>query len=142
MKIVNTVILSSALLAASGTAVAGNAFYDVEVTGLKGLDIKSGETIFQPEPVYPKLALRRALTGQVLVQYSIDAQGKADNIVILESSPRGFFDSATARNLRAATFGRTFEEGTSVPVHGLKKRFIYDIVRDSDDRSTMEVSIR
>ncbi|MAT49891.1 MAG: hypothetical protein CMK32_01735 [Porticoccaceae bacterium] len=142
MKLANMFVLSYALLAASTAALAGNAFYDVEVTGLKGLDIKSGETIFQPEPVYPKLALRRALTGEVLVQYSIDAQGKADNIVIVESSPRGFFDSATIRNLQAVTFGRSYEEGTAVPVHGLKKRFIYDIVRENEDSPDMRVSIR
>lgn len=129
-----TLLIGSILMVAGG--VHASPFYEVETRGLAGLDIESGKTLWQPAPAYPKMALRRDLEGEVTVEYSIDARGRAENINILESSPRGFFDGATVRALESASFGRAYEAGEPVAVHGLKKRFIYRIERvdDSSDR--------
>jgi TonB family protein len=124
-------ILASVLLFISGSALASSALYEVEVTGLQGLSLYEGATVWQPTPFYPRLALRRGLEGQVLVEYSINDQGKAENIRILAASPRGFFNNATIRALENARFGVAYSEGEPVRVDGVKKRFVYEIDRQA-----------
>lgn len=137
MKMTKALIVCATLMA--GGVQAGDAFYDIEVTGLSGLTMAPGKTVWQPEPVYPKMALRRGLAGEVLVSYDVNAQGKAENIRILESSPRGFFDNATVRLLENTTFSRGYDNGEAATVTGFTRRFIYDIVRE--DRREIQLAL-
>lgn len=139
MKYTKT-LLASALLMVSGMATASSALYEVEVTGLQGLSILEGSTVWQPKPLYPSLALRRGLEGEVLVEYDVDAQGKAVDIRILDASPKGFFNSSTIRALESATFGVAYEGGEAVRVNGVKKRFVYLIERPGDSQLTPQVT--
>jgi len=132
MKLIKT-LLASSLVLASTAVFANSALYEVEVTGLQGLSILEGSTVWQPKPLYPSLALRRGLEGEVLVEYSIDSTGKAVDIKILEASPRGFFDNSTVRALQNASFGVAYNGGEAVKVDGVKKRFIYQIERGQSD---------
>jgi len=142
MKLRATCLVTGALLLAGATAQAGSSMYDIEVKGLQGISLGQGEMVFQPAPVYPRMALRRGLTGEVLVQYSVNAEGKADNIEILKSSPRGFFDGATVRILEGTTFSRAYDAGEPASTDGLKKRFIYEIVRDEAGKPQLALNIR
>lgn len=125
----------------STAALAHNGLYEVEVTGLQGLSILEGSTVWQPTPVYPSMALRRGLEGEVLVEYTINANGKAENIKILEASPRGFFNNATINALETASFGVAYQEGTAVNVQGVKKRFVYKIETDESGKSRAIASV-
>lgn len=142
MKTITAMIVSGSLLLGVSAAQAGDALYDIEVTGLQGMSINKGATVWQPEPVYPKMALRRGLTGKVLVEYDINDQGKAENIVILESSPRGFFNNATVRILEGTTFARSYDQGEAATLNGVKKRFVYEIVRDQQNGEQLALSIQ
>jgi TonB family protein len=126
----NQMLIAASLLFSSSLALASSGPYQVEVIGLQGLAINSGTTVWQPLPLYPRMALRHNMTGKVLVEYSVNEQGKAENIVILQSSGKGFFDRTTVRALENASFGIAYEEGQAVPVHGVKKRFVYAIERN------------
>lgn len=141
MKTITAMFVSGALLLGVATVQAGGPVYDIEVTGLQGLSIHKGETVWQPEPVYPKMALRRGLGGQVLVEYDINSQGKAENIVILDSSPKGFFNNATVRILERTTFARNYEQGEAATVSGIKKRFVYEIIRDEQAGQQLALSV-
>jgi len=88
------------------------------------------------------MALRRGLTGEVLVEYDINEQGKAENIVILDASPRGFFNNATVRTLENTTFARNYEQGETAVLSGVKKRFVYQIVRDEQNGDQLALSIQ
>ena len=118
------------VFAAAGAQASG--LYEVEVTGLQGLKILEGSTVWQPQPYYPSMALRRGLEGEVLVQYNINAQGKAEAIRILDARPLGFFNNATVDALESAYFGVSYDQGQAVTVEGVKKRFIYKIERDEN----------
>lgn len=141
MKMTRKLLLSTGLLMAAAASHAGSGMYEVEVSGLQGLNILEGSTVWQPEPLYPSLALRRGLEGEVLVEYSINASGKAENIRILDAAPRGFFNNATIGALESATFAPTYEEGQAVAVAGIKKRFIYRIEREADGESRSVVLV-
>lgn len=142
MKNITAMIVSASLLMGMSAVQAGDALYDIEVTGLQGMSINKGATVWQPEPVYPKMALRRGLTGEVLVEYDINEQGKAENIVILDASPRGFFNNATVRTLENTTFARNYEQGETAVLSGVKKRFVYQIVRDEQHGDQLALSIQ
>ena len=141
MKFGKKILAVAGLCAAAATAQAYNGLYEVEVTGLQGLNILEGSTVWQPSPVYPSMALRRGLEGQVLVEYTISADGKAENIRILEASPRGFFNNVTINSLKHATFGVSYQDGVAVPVTGVKKRFIFRIEEDSNRDNSQSVAI-
>ena len=142
MKLMATHIAAGVLLLAGATAQAGGAMYDIEVKGLQGISLGQGESVFQPEPVYPRMALRRGLTGEVLVQYSVNTEGKAENIQILESSPRGFFDGATLRILESTTFSRGYNQGEPATTTGITKRFVYEITRDAAGNDQLALNLR
>ena len=140
MKIKNTVLIAAGLLISS-VAGASSALYEVEVTGLQGLSINEGATVWQPAPTYPSLALRRRVEGSVLVEYSINAHGQAENIVVLESSPRGFFDNSTIRALEGSTFGVSYLQGEPAKVDSIKKRFVYKIEYADGDSNNLQASV-
>ncbi len=141
MKYGKKLLLTGSLVLGASAAHAGSGLYEVEVFGLQGLNIMEGATVWQPEPAYPRMALRRRLEGEVLVRYSISSRGKAENIQILDSSPRGFFNNATVRTLKDATFGVTYREGEAVPLDGVTKRFIYKIEEESAGGTRTTVAI-
>ena len=127
MKFGKKILIMGGLIFGASAAHATSGLYEVDVYGLQGLNILEGAAVWQPSPVYPSMALRRRLEGEVLVQYTISPAGKAENIEILDASPRGFFDNATIHALESATFGVTYDDGQAVPVEGIQKRFVYKI---------------
>lgn len=141
MKTYKKLIACAGLLLSAAAVQASEGLYEVEVTGLQGLNILEGSTVWQPKPLYPTMALRRRLEGTVLVEYTINANGKAKDINILEASPRGFFDNATVRALESATFGVSYHQGEPVDVTGVKKRFIYKIEKDDAGNGRSVVAI-
>jgi len=130
MSMIKKVMIGVGLAFVASTTLANNGMYEVDVTGLQGLSILEGTTVWQPVPLYPKLALRRAVEGKVLVQYDINTEGQAENIHVIEASPEGFFNNATVRALENATFGIAYQDGKAVAINGVKKRFVYRIEKD------------
>lgn len=141
MKLGKNILICAGLFLGAVAAQAHNGLYEVEVTGLQGLSILEGATVWQPTPVYPSMALRRGLEGNVLVEYTINANGKAENIKILEASPRGFFNNATVSALEGASFGVAYQDGAAVNVKGVKKRFVYKIEQGTNGQSRAVASV-
>lgn len=50
--------------------------------------------ISQPQPQYPREAARAGTAGQVVVRYTIGADGRVTDVQIVSSRPRGVFDGA------------------------------------------------
>jgi protein TonB len=44
--------------------------------------------------VYPKKALERAISGEVQVRITVDAEGRVKGVAILSSTPPGVFDQS------------------------------------------------
>ena len=55
-------------------------------------------------PEYPQAALRRDITGHVVVQFDVDANGKARNITIVDARPARIFNGAVRTALMRSTF--------------------------------------
>ncbi len=52
------------------------------------------ERTFYVAPVYPKKALERAISGEVQVRITVDAEGRVKGVTILSSTPPGVFDQS------------------------------------------------
>jgi TonB family protein len=52
---------------------------------------------YEPLPVYPGMALRHGVVGDVLVEYSVSADGAVSQAKIIRSKPPGVFEAATLR---------------------------------------------
>ena len=84
----------------------------------------------QQAPVeYPRGAYRRGMQGDVLVRYRVNADGRAENIEVLESSNRVFNDAAV-RAVRGSIFATTMNEDEPVAVDNVVQRF--EFVFDQD----------
>jgi TonB family protein len=55
-------------------------------------------------PEYPVVALRRDISGHVVVRFDVDEDGKAQNISIVEASPERIFNGAVRVALKRSTF--------------------------------------
>lgn len=75
---------------------------------------------------YPRSALRRGMTGEVLVEYSVNAQGKAEDIRILNSGSR-VFESAAVKAVRDSIYMPAEQNGSLVKVSGMQRRFVFDL---------------
>lgn len=51
--------------------------------------------IHTPNPIYPRRAKKRGIEGWVKVSFTIQINGKVENIVVLDSEPAGIFDNAS-----------------------------------------------
>lgn len=74
------------------------------------------EAVLDVQPEYPQSALRRDISGHVVVRFNIDANGKAHNISIVEASPARIFNSAVRIALKRSTFstgGSTNDDSSS-----------------------------
>lgn len=78
------------------------------------------------EAEYPRQALRRGMTGEVLVEYSVNAQGKAEDIRILGSESR-VFESAAMKAVRDSIYMPAEQNGDLVKVSGVQRRFVFDL---------------
>lgn len=75
------------------------------------IDLSSAEMpSFQPirnvEPVYPQRAMDRKITGYTLVEYTINENGRADNVKVVDSEPSKVFDVASKRAIMRTVYDK------------------------------------
>ncbi len=87
----------------------------------------SGVKVLQAaEAEYPRTALRRGQTGEVLVEYSINEQGRAEDIRVLDSGAR-VFESAAVRAVEESIYIPVQKDGNLVKVEGVQRRFVFEL---------------
>lgn len=65
--------------------------------------------------------------GQVIATYSVNAQGRAENIEIIESYPPGRKDTTVRRTLREMRFRPRFEDGEPVASDDQRYSFLFGV---------------
>lgn len=79
------------------------------------------ETIQFVEPAYPNHNGFVRPQGNVLVEFSVNTEGKAHSAKILESRPPDFFDQAVLTALEQSLFQPKYVDGRPVEVSGIKR---------------------
>lgn len=88
-----------------------------------GLPIKN---LLVPDlPVYPKEALVRQLSGEVIVKFDISRMGIPDNIRVIES-PNSMFEKASIESLMKLWFRPALKDGEIIPVKGMIVSYDYE----------------
>ena len=97
----------SLILCSASAAVAAAAAPDsVQVSSYyhtRELDVRPG-ILTRVEPAYPEAALRRGLSGKVVIRLYINEQGGVDRVETVRANPAGFFEQSAARAFRTARF--------------------------------------
>jgi protein TonB len=88
--------------------------------------------IVKAAPVYPVEAARCGADGYVIVQYTVDAQGRVRDPVVVQSDNTcgrvGVFDQAAITSALKYRYIPRFENGVAVSVPGVTTRIIFEIL--------------
>jgi periplasmic protein TonB len=69
----------------------------------------------RPAPTYPAIAQRRGIEGFVTLRLRIDARGRVEDAVVVESQPPSVFDRTALRTVRGYRFAPARSGGQAVP---------------------------
>lgn len=84
------------------------------VPGTQG-ETRSVVPLRMDPPNYPREAYRRRQEGQVVVEFTINAEGGTEDVTVVEATPRGVFDSEARRAVARWTFQPALRDGRPVP---------------------------
>lgn len=85
--------------------------------------------LYRVEPVYPQRALRMRAEGFVVMEFTIDEQGRPRNIKVIESEPVRLFDQAAMKALARWKYQPKQEEGKAVPQPGQTAKLEFKLNR-------------
>lgn len=78
-------------------------------------------------PWYPPLARRDGVEGYAVVEFTVGADGKPimDTLKIIESQPRGYFETVARKTVKKFVYEPAVVEGRAQPMHGVRYRFSF-----------------
>lgn len=89
------------LTAALSTVLATSALAD-------GFAIEARMPDFEPvenvQPVYPRRALEKQVSGYTLVEYTINEKGRTENVKVVDSEPNRVFDRASEQAISRTVY--------------------------------------
>ncbi|EJN6959002.1 energy transducer TonB [Photobacterium damselae] len=107
----------------SGIAVSAPKFGKIEGAANLGAGINVGSNqqampLYRVEPRYPARALKQGAEGYVVLQFTIDTQGRPSDISVLEAKPRRLFERDAMRALRKWKYQAKVIDGQAVEQPG------------------------
>ncbi len=81
------------------------------------------EVVEAASPSYPRNALLRGVSGFVRLLVDVDAEGRVQKVSVVDSSPRGVFDSAAVSAARKSRFRAKLLDGKPVESTGVYSVF-------------------
>jgi protein TonB len=89
--------------------------------------IKDPQPITRADPKYPERARRFNREGYVLVEFTIDVDGRVKNVRIVESDPEGLFDREVIRAMSKWRYAPQLVNGIAVERPGVTTRFNFKL---------------
>ncbi|HIF9295185.1 TPA: energy transducer TonB [Photobacterium damselae] len=107
----------------SGIAVSAPKFGKIEGAANLGAGINVGSNqqampLYRVEPRYPARALKQGAEGYVVLQFTIDTQGRPSDISVVEAKPRRLFERDAMRALRKWKYQAKIIDGQAVEQPG------------------------
>lgn len=89
-----------------------------------------GLPIKKMAPDYPARALSHGVNGYTVAEYTVDTQGKAKDIVIIEAFPEGYFEKESIKAAKKFRYNPIVgPDGKPVERHKVRNRFTFYINR-------------
>lgn len=83
--------------------------------------------LIKVSPVYPERAFRNRRTGYVVLEFTVDADGKVIDPVVIEESPTGLFGDAAMDAAVAFRYIPSIVDGVRVSTTGIRNKITFDI---------------
>ncbi|MEX2365332.1 MAG: energy transducer TonB [Pseudohongiellaceae bacterium] len=93
-------------------------------------EAKQVSAVREVTPEYPKSAFQRGHTGWAVVKYTVNEQGRAENLEVVSSEPARVFDRAALRAIAQTRFEVPVEAGQPVSADNQYKKFVFEIDED------------
>lgn len=79
-------------------------------------------------PTYPRNAQSAGIEGKVTVQFSINAQGQAQDVQITQAEPQGWFEESVIAAMKTSEFEPAHQQGEAVVVTDVTETFVFTLV--------------
>ena len=79
------------------------------------------------QPAYPRLAQHKQITGYVVLEYTINTQGRAEDVRVIEAKPRRVFEDVAIEAIERSTFSAATIDGKPVVTERKQQRYVFDI---------------
>ncbi|MBX7082342.1 MAG: TonB family protein [Nannocystaceae bacterium] len=84
--------------------------------------------IARPAPSYPRDAQRAGIEGFVVVRLHVDARGRVDDVVVVQSEPAEVFDTVAIRTARSYRFEPARRDGRAI-ASTIEQRIVFRLQR-------------
>ena len=79
-------------------------------------------------PVYPRRAWAGGRQGFVLLEYTVDAEGRVRDPIVIKGSPKGLFEDAAIDAALQFRYVPKVVDGNRVPVSGVRNRITFELM--------------
>jgi len=83
------------------------------------------EAVRDVSPVYPQRAIDRRVSGYSLVEYTINASGRVDNVKVVDSDPAKIFNKASKRAILRTVYDKA--DAASVQGNKFYRMYVYEL---------------
>lgn len=76
---------------------------------------------------YPRRAIRRGVEGEVLVRFTITAEGDVSDISIIKADPEGWFEDSVREAVAKYKFQPRIRGGKPVPTENVERKVVFQL---------------
>ena len=99
-----------------------------------GLDYIPAPPVKRVEPMYPAMAAKKNIEGEVVLQFDISKTGTTENIKVIKSTPEGVFDKSAITALKQWKYKPRIQGGIPEKQVGLKVALSYELDSKNKDK--------
>lgn len=81
--------------------------------------------IVKVAPAYPAAAKADGIEGYVILEFTVDEEGKATNAHVVEAQPKGVFDAAALDAIRYYRYKPAVEQGQAIATPAVRNRITF-----------------
>jgi len=107
--------------------VRDNGMWEINIDDPLAHDLKGLTIIEEVGAQYPSRAVSRGIEGYARVAFTVAEDGSTRDIVIVESNPKGIFDSPAIRAMEKFRFRPPMESYRAVAVPNVEYVFIFEL---------------
>jgi protein TonB len=100
MMVAKRILITCILFSAASLAALGTTAQQVASTRIS---LPPMNASVDPD-VYPAPALKNGVQGRVLLEFTVSARNRVDDVTVVDSEPQGMFDTAARKTLNAIRF--------------------------------------
>jgi protein TonB len=86
--------------------------------------------IVKVQPIYPRRAQERGISGYVLLEFTVTELGTVEDVVVIEAEPKGYFERAARRAAMKFKYKPKVINNEAIRVPGVRNLITFEIQDD------------